>query len=106
MATGSQRDSRGGKGRYDLLPTRAMRRLARLFEAGAIKYDSRNWEKGQPLSRYMDSGLRHGFNHLEGLRDEDHLIAAAWNFLCAADTEDRIKAGLLPKELDDLPRLP
>jgi hypothetical protein len=103
--TGSQRDVRDGKGRYDLLPTRALRRLARHFEAGSKKYGDRNWEKGQPLSRLLDSGLRHAFNHLEGKTDEDHLIAAVWNLLCAADTEERIKEGLLPAELNDLPKI-
>lgn len=104
--TGSKRDSQEGKGRYDLLPTRALLRLARHFEAGAKKYDDRNWEKGQPLHRMVNSGLRHAFKHLEGQRDEDHLIAAVWNLLCAADIEERIKEGLLPAELDTLPKLP
>lgn len=102
FATGSRRDSRAGKGRFDLLPARAIARLARHFEAGGVKYGPRNWENGQPLSRFMDSGLRHAFAHLQGKRDEDHLIAAAWNLLCMADTEERIKAGLLPATLDDL----
>lgn len=103
--TGSRRDTREGKGRFDLLPTRALKRLARHFEAGAKKYGDRNWEKGQEISRYVDSGIRHAFTYLQGERDEDHLIAAAWNLLCAADTEERIKAGLLPKDLDDVPKL-
>ncbi len=103
FTTGSKRDTRDGKGRFDLLPTRAIIRLAKHFEGGAKKYGIRNWEKGQPLSRYMDSALRHAFKHLEGQRDEDHLIASAWNLLCLADTEIRIKEGLLPKELNDLP---
>ena len=57
--TGSRRDTRDGKGRYDLLPMRAIQRLARHFEGGAKKYGDRNWEKGQPISRYLDSALRH-----------------------------------------------
>jgi len=51
----------------------------------------------------LDSGLRHACKYLQGERDEDHLIAAAWNLMCAADTEERIAAGLLPKELNDVP---
>jgi hypothetical protein len=105
FTTGSRRDTRDGKGRYDLLPTRALKRLARHFEGGSKKYGDRNWEKGQAISRYLDSGIRHAFNYLEGQRDEDHLIAAAWNLLCAADTEERIKAGLLPDHLDDTPKI-
>ncbi len=103
--TGSVRDTRAGKGRYDLLPTRALRRVARHFEAGATKYGDRNWERGQPISRYLDSALRHTFNHLEGQRDEDHLAAAAWNILAAIETGERVKAGILPESLDDAPRL-
>ncbi len=104
MTTGSQRDTREGKGRFDLLPTRALKRLAIHFEKGALKYDERNWEKGQPISRMMDSGLRHANAYLQGERDEDHLIAAAWNILCAVDTEERIKIGMLSPELDDIPK--
>jgi len=101
--SGSQRDTRDGKGRFDLLPARAMKLVAMHFENGAKKYDERNWEKGQPLSRYIDSALRHIFAHLEGKRDEPHLIAAAWNILCCIDTEVRVGAGLLPEALADLP---
>lgn len=104
FATGSRRDTRKGKGRFDLMPARALRRLARHFEAGAVKYGDRNWEKGQPLSVYLDSALRHANTYMEGKTDEDHLIAAAWNLLCLADTEERIKEGLLPATLCDLPK--
>ena len=103
FSTGSRRDTREGKGRYDLLPTRALALLAKHFEGGSDKYGDRNWEKGQPLSRYMDSALRHAFKYLQGERDEPHDVAAAWNLMCLIDTQERIKAGLLPKELDDLP---
>lgn len=102
FATGSRRDTRDGKGRFDLLPTRAIREVAQHFEAGAKKYGDRNWELGQPLSRYLDSGLRHAFAALEGQEDENHAAAAAWNLLCFLDTRARIAAGLLPAELDDL----
>jgi len=101
--TGSVRDLRTGKGRFDLLPTRALKRLAQHFERGGDKYGARNWEKGQPLSRYMDSALRHAFSYLEGQRDEDHLIAACWNLMCAVDTEERLKEGSYSRSLDDLP---
>jgi len=102
--TGSRRDTREGKGRYDLLPVRAIRRLAKHYENGAKKYGDRNWEKGQPLSRYLDSALRHLFKALEGQIDEDHLTAAVWNILAIVETQERIEEGILPKELDDLPK--
>lgn len=105
FGTGSQRDSREGKGRFDLLPPYAIKRLAQHFENGAKKYDDRNWELGQPVSRYLDSGLRHAFAYLENKADEDHLTAAAWNLLCAIETEHRVKEELLPLELLDMPNL-
>jgi len=101
--TGSRRDTRAGKGRYDLLPPLAIRRVAMHFENGAAKYQERNWEKGQPQSRYLDSALRHLFTYLEGQRDEDHLAAAAWNVLCMIHGEESIARGILPVELNDLP---
>lgn len=103
FVTGAQRDVQGGKGRYDLLPVLALRRLAVVLEKGAEKYDPRNWEKGMPLSRFMDSGLRHLFKYLEGWNDEDHAAQALWNIACMIQTSEMIERGLLPPELDDLP---
>ena len=91
--TGSVRDTRTGKGRYDLLPPRAVRRLAKHFENGARKYGDRNWEKGQPLSRFLDSALRHTFAILEGKRDEDHAAAAVWNLMGFIEIAERIQEG-------------
>jgi hypothetical protein len=105
FGTGSVRDLQEGKGRYDLLPTRALKELAVHFENGSRKYGERNWELGQPLSRYLSSGIRHAFQVLEGQIDENHAVAAAWNLMCFLDTRARIKAGLLPMTLDDLPKL-
>jgi hypothetical protein len=103
FATGAVRDGQEGKGRMDLLPVRALIEVAKIFEAGAKKYAARNWEKGIPLSRYMDSGLRHAMKFLRGDRDEPHLAMAIWNFMCLQDTQLRIGEGLLPPELNDLP---
>jgi hypothetical protein len=106
MPTGSRRDTREGKGRYDLLPTFGLHRLAAHFENGSKKYGDRNWEIGQPLARMVDSALRHAFEYLQGRADEDHLAAAVWNLICALDAEERIRRGLLPATLDDLPGNP
>lgn len=103
FSTGAQRDTQSGKGRYDLLPVLALRRLAVTLEKGAEKYNDRNWEKGIPLSRYVDSALRHLFKHLEGWTDEDHASQALWNVACMLQTSEMIERGLLPAELDDLP---
>ncbi len=103
FATGSQRDTEDGKGRPDLLPILALARLSRHFEEGCKKYGERNWESGQPLTRYWRSAQRHMWKFLGGAVDEDHLVATAWNIMCLMDTEERIKRGLLPGELNDLP---
>jgi hypothetical protein len=101
--TGSVRDTRNGKGRYDLIPPYALYKLARHYENGAVKYGDRNWEKGQPLSRYLDSATRHLNCINMGLNDEDHFSAVVWNIFAIVETRKRIKLGILPKELDDLP---
>lgn len=101
--TGSRRDTREGKGRYDLLPPIAEDRLAGIYERGAEKYGDRNWEKGQPLSRYIDSARRHLNRLMRGWYDEDHAGQAAWNLLAFIETQERIRLGLLPNELNDLP---
>lgn len=101
--TGSRRDTREGKGRYDLISPIFLERLAIHLENGARKYGERNWEKGQPLMRYLDSSMRHIQKYMKGHRDEDHLSAAAWNLQAFIHTEAMINIGRLPSELDDRP---
>lgn len=105
-STGAQKEDDSkteGKGAYHLLPPTAINRVAEIWRKGAIKYAARNWEKGLPLTRLLDSALRHSFQYLEGRQDEDHAAQAAWNWLALLHTEEMIKRGILPKELDDLP---
>ena len=89
FSTGAVRDMHDGKGRCDLLPMCVLLRLARHYEAGAKKYDDRNWEKGIPAHSVADSALRHIFKYLDGWTDEDHLIAAVWNLCGLAWTEEK-----------------
>lgn len=98
MATGSVRDSREGKGRFELVSPFALARLAGVYERGAAKYDSRNWEKGQPYSRFLDSAMRHLNRFAMGWRDEDHLAQAAWNIFAIMHFQE-----LGRTELDDMP---
>lgn len=90
FGSGAVRDMQEGKGRCDLLPACAVLRLARHFEAGCNKYGDRNWEKGIPIHSFVDSAIRHLMKYLDGQEDEDHLIAAAWNCMCAAWTEEKL----------------
>ena len=57
--------------------------VAAHFEEGARKYAARNWEKGIPVQRFIDSGVRHYFKWLRGDTDEPHDRAFCWNMLCA-----------------------
>ncbi|KKL07130.1 hypothetical protein LCGC14_2589080 [marine sediment metagenome] len=100
--TGSVRDTRAGKGRFDLVPGYALFRLAQHYENGAAKYGDRNWERGQPLSRYLSSAIRHLVEYGMGMREEDHLAAVAWNAFSIIWTEEQVRLGKLPQELDDM----
>lgn len=102
FATGSVRDMAEGKGRFDLIPFEALRRLAVHYEKGAIKYGTHNWKKGQPISVLLDSMLRHASKVTAGLEDEDHLAAVLWNGAAIIWTRQAIKDGILPRELEDV----
>jgi hypothetical protein len=102
--SGAKRDKKTGKGRYDLVPWGAVHAVAVHFQKGAEKYAARNWEKGMPVgAEFMDSGGRHYGEFMQGLDDENHLVASIWNLLCAYQTMIWIKQGKLPEELWDLP---
>jgi hypothetical protein len=102
FVTGAVRDIQQGKGRFDLISPIALKRLAKHYENGAIKYGDRNWEKGMPLSRFIDSAMRHLNSVLMGMDDEDHLAAIAWNAFGFIHIKKLIDEGKLPAELDDV----
>lgn len=102
FTTGAVRDVVTDKGRFDLMPPRAERELAIHFQQGARKYADRNWEKGIPLSVFIDSLRRHCGKIMIGEHDERHDRAMAWNAMAFLETSERIKEGSLPKELDDI----
>lgn len=87
--TGAVRDMHEGKGRFDLLPMCVIKRLAKHYENGCLKYGERNWEKGIPAHSFADSAFRHLINYLDGEKNEDHLIAAIWNLCGLAWTEEK-----------------
>ena len=57
-----------------------MRELAVHFENGAKIYGEHNCENGIPKWSFVDSGLRHLTQFLNGEDDENHYISAIWNF--------------------------
>lgn len=96
FSTGAVRDIQIGKGRFDLMSPIVQDRDAGVLERGAIKYGPRNWEKGMPFSRFLDSATRHLNDYamialyrrngipLDRLPphvnpNEDHLAQARWN---------------------------
>lgn len=83
FATGAVRDMHEGKGDMVSIPWEAILRLSRHYEAGAKKYGRFNYQKGIPLSSFIDSAMRHLAKYLCGCDDEDHLAAAAFNVLGA-----------------------
>jgi hypothetical protein len=55
--------------------------LAKHYQAGAEKYEERNFEKGLPFHTYVDSGLRHYVKWCRGDKDEPHDRAFLWNMI-------------------------
>lgn len=101
--TGGEREASDGKGRFDLIPPEPLVRLAKHYENGSRKYAPRNWEKGLPLSRFIDSAFRHLVGFMAGDRSEDHLGAILWNIGGYIQTEKWIAEGRLPEDLADVP---
>lgn len=99
--TGSVRDTDDNKPKYSLIPVIIWKRLAQHYSNGAKKYAARNWQKGQYISVYYDSLMRHVTAIIENQDDEDHVAAAIWNVVAMGWTLAQIKAGNLPEELDD-----
>jgi hypothetical protein len=102
-ASGAQRDTRIGKGAFHWMPWTALFLVSRIYENGNRQRGIRNWEKGMPISEYIDSAQRHLAKYLAGFRDEPHLCQAIWNLLGALQTAVWVSMGLRPKELNDLP---
>ena len=103
FSSGAKRDIREGKGRFDLCSPFALRRWACVNEGGAIKYGDRNHESGMPMTRYLDSALRHINQAIEGKQDEDHLAQALWNLAGAIHTEESVERGLVDPKFNDMP---
>ncbi len=100
--TGSVRSQENGRGRFDLVPPEFIARLAVRLEAGAEKYGEHNWEKGQPLSRYLSSLNRHILQFTVGMTNEDHLAAAEFNLAALQWTLAMVLQGKLPDVLNDI----
>lgn len=82
FSTGAVRDYHPEeKGRMDLLPWNAIGDVSVHCAKGAAKYSEHNVDLGIPAHSLVDSGLRHIRKFICGETDEDHLVAAVWNFM-------------------------
>lgn len=102
--TGAVRDTHDDKPRIDLISPYAQIREGKWLAEGAKKYDARNWEKGIPISRCIASLERHVQAYKMGKTDEDHMAAIRTNAGFIIHYEEMIKKGILPDELDDMPK--
>lgn len=76
------------KPKMELLPFDALEEVARVLEAGEIKYDAGNWQNGLEMRRLLGAAIRHIGQFNAGIdRDEEtstlHIANAACNLLFA-----------------------
>lgn len=107
LLIGTKKDE--GKPRWELIPFDVVDAVARILTKGALKYESRNWEKGIAYGRVFAGVMRHlgewwmcklfgrdGINHADGTESHiDHAITGLM-FLSAYE-----KRGL--NQFDDRP---
>lgn len=86
---GSVRDDNNNKPRYDLIPPKALERVAIHYATGADKYGPDNWLKGEGMPRqaFIESAFRHFEAMRQNKRDEDHVAACIWNLMAIAHFE-------------------
>lgn len=109
LKSGEKKDE--GKPRFELLAYEVLRAVSRILTKGAIKYASRNWEKGIAYGRVYGAAQRHladwwnakleggdGINHADG--SESHLDHAICELMFLSAYEKR---GMNEGQFDDRP---
>jgi hypothetical protein len=109
FSTGAVRDTSTRKPRPDLISPFFMERLGEHLRKGALKYTEWNWAKGIPSSRCYESAMRHLLQFAQGLTNEDHLSAAAFNIMVIIHNQEvqRRAAMLVPNDnrgMCDMPK--
>ncbi len=99
--SGAQRDTSEGKGRPSLISPWLIERLSHHLEEGAEHYGDRNWEKGMPYCRVIDSIYRHLIAFQREQDDEDHLSAIAANVMFLIHYECEPYAVSERRRMDD-----
>jgi len=103
-ATGALSDPGHSQAAFELLSPFSLYDLATWLGKGAEKYAPRNWEKGIPFSVCIGKLLRHTAKFQMGLTDEDHLSAVGFWWHALAHYRKMIADGVLPANLNDLPK--
>ena len=106
FGTGAVRDDAVDKPRPDLISPFFLERLGEHMRKGAIKYSANNWAKGIPNSRCWASLQRHLMKFAQGLNDEDHLAAAAFNLMAIIHNEEVAKRGIKLRDKEGLVDMP
>jgi len=86
---GATRSDSTGKGRFDLIPSGPLKRLAVRYEEGGRQHGDENWKNGQPMTRIFSALIRHAYQWQDGQDDEDHLAAVAWNVFALMYFEEK-----------------
>jgi hypothetical protein len=102
--SGAQRDDCMGKGRPSLISPTLLLRLSHHLEEGAKHYGDRNWEKGMPYCRVIDSIYRHLIAFQQREYDEDHLAAIAANVMFLMHYENAFAVSPDREGHDDRPK--
>ena len=89
FSSGAVRSTDADGYRLDLVPAEGLIRAGVAAAHGAEKYGEHNWQKGMPLSEFINHLLVHIYKYLAGDRTEDHLGHAAWNAMAACTAEER-----------------
>lgn len=88
---GAHREADPSKPLLSAISPYAMDRLGLHLAAADEKYKDvggcRNWEKGMPVTRYIDGIGRHLAAYLKRDASEDHLAAIMWGGMCLAHHE-------------------
>ncbi len=86
--TGAKRSTDADDWRYDLIPPIGLRRLARAFAEGSVKYGDHNWMKGFPTWDVINHLQKHIEQFKIGDKSEDHLAHAAFGLFVLMHDEE------------------
>lgn len=100
--TGGEKNTKAE--RWDLVPWPELNEVARLYAAGANKYEDRNWEKGYNVSLSYAALMRHltlfwAREDVDAETNCHHLASVVFHALAMM----RFTGGSLPEELDNRP---